>query len=387
MDKLFIPKKLKVGYQKRSDTYTNMLAYVIYYDEKGVLRKEKGWEGWRDKNIDPNHFDNIPTEGFVLNKDVGGGRRSWSWDSREAKCRVWDPRNFEFEITFENLLFILKECTSSKGKGLEGEFVYAWQGTDLVLLPAGCEDYKKSMEYTALQDKKISKKELVEGVMYLTKQDEKVMYLGKYLYKEYSKIREGFVFYFTTGYKRFDVKSDVKHIAGAIDETPSPDFAETLTKFNNSEYSVVVESYTTSKISFNHENYMSSDRKYHHGSRYDYNSIDEITYKAISGGSVYKYESDGVYRVYTVREAWELEPPKKYIHNGTEYLSHSRLRSFKGIVLSSTKAVVFDGDTFKIKDMKTIKDEIIYTVDDVNRMGFVSINLKRPGKKSFELCV
>lgn len=39
MDQLFIPEKIKVGYQKRTDTYTNKLAYVIYYDEKNKLRK------------------------------------------------------------------------------------------------------------------------------------------------------------------------------------------------------------------------------------------------------------------------------------------------------------------------------------------------------------
>ena len=34
---IFIPKKINVGYQNRSDTYTGKLAYVIYYDEKGSV--------------------------------------------------------------------------------------------------------------------------------------------------------------------------------------------------------------------------------------------------------------------------------------------------------------------------------------------------------------
>ena len=37
----FIPEKIKVGYNSRNDTYTKKLAYIIYYDNKGVLRKEK----------------------------------------------------------------------------------------------------------------------------------------------------------------------------------------------------------------------------------------------------------------------------------------------------------------------------------------------------------
>ena len=47
---LYIPDKIKVGYQKREGTYTGKLAYVIYYDEKGKLRKEASWNSWR-KNL------------------------------------------------------------------------------------------------------------------------------------------------------------------------------------------------------------------------------------------------------------------------------------------------------------------------------------------------
>ena len=40
---IYIPKRLNVGYQNREDTYTVKIAYVIYYDEKGKLRKETSW--------------------------------------------------------------------------------------------------------------------------------------------------------------------------------------------------------------------------------------------------------------------------------------------------------------------------------------------------------
>ena len=36
---LFIPNKIKVGYQKREDTYTKKLAYVVYFDAKGVSKE------------------------------------------------------------------------------------------------------------------------------------------------------------------------------------------------------------------------------------------------------------------------------------------------------------------------------------------------------------
>lgn len=53
---LNVPDRIKVGYVKRGDTYTGALAYVIYFDAKGVLRKEKSWETWRDKKLEPQEF-------------------------------------------------------------------------------------------------------------------------------------------------------------------------------------------------------------------------------------------------------------------------------------------------------------------------------------------
>lgn len=44
MADLYLPSKIKVGYQKRNNCYTKKLAYVIYYDGKGKLRKEASWE-------------------------------------------------------------------------------------------------------------------------------------------------------------------------------------------------------------------------------------------------------------------------------------------------------------------------------------------------------
>ena len=38
---MFIPKRIKIGFQKREDTFTGKLSYIIYYDETNKLRKEK----------------------------------------------------------------------------------------------------------------------------------------------------------------------------------------------------------------------------------------------------------------------------------------------------------------------------------------------------------
>ena len=117
---LIIPDKLKVGFQERDDTYTKKLAYVVWYDNKGVLRKETSWQSWRNKKINPLDIDNVPTEGFVLNKNAGGVGSNYGHYDRIEKVRVYDPRGFEIEIDIPNLLFLLQECTSVKGKGLDG---------------------------------------------------------------------------------------------------------------------------------------------------------------------------------------------------------------------------------------------------------------------------
>lgn len=178
MTQLIIPKKIKVGYQNREDTYTGKLAYVIYYDHKGVLRKETSWQNWRDKSIDTEEFDNVPTDGFVINKETR--RFRWShFGSDRSYIRMYDPRGVEFEIPPDNLIGLLMETDCNK-RMFEGEFVYAWSGKDLVLLPCGSQDYKDAVEHTARQDKKVSARELKAGYSYTDKNGNELIYMGRH---------------------------------------------------------------------------------------------------------------------------------------------------------------------------------------------------------------
>lgn len=143
---LNIPKKLLVGYNARSDTYSGKLAYVVYETPRGKIAKEKSWRGWLDEKMGTDEFPNEPTSGFVLNRKAG---ETYSWDEwhvRRAKIRVWDPRGFEVEITPENLLYILECCDCLKGKGISGKLLYAWDGADMLLLPEDSVEYKTAME-------------------------------------------------------------------------------------------------------------------------------------------------------------------------------------------------------------------------------------------------
>lgn len=188
---IFIPKKINVGFVNRDDTYTKKLAFVIYFDNKNILRQERSWDNWRDKSIEPIIYDNKPTEGFVLNKKVGG--YSSGWNHRQTYCRIFDPRGFEFEITIENLLYILENTNSIKGKGLEGEFVYGWDGKYLVLLPVNSVDYINILKYSKILNNNnfIKPKDLILGATYKTKNNEDYIYMGrynkyKYIYNTYN---------------------------------------------------------------------------------------------------------------------------------------------------------------------------------------------------------
>lgn len=279
--KLIIPKKCKAGFNLRQDTYSGKLAYVIYNDGK-VWRKENSWESWREKEateeerqkvlenydknfheknpqyykkansfeeipqynrgkisngVEPIEFDNIPTEGFVLNKKVGGYSNDWG-SFRQAYTRVYDPRGFEFEITLPNLLFILQESNSIKGKGLEGEFVYSWDGKDLVLLPVGCPDYKKCVEYTDMQSNKVSAKTLIKGASYMTKKVETLIYMGRFDWYEYLYSRRNYDGKKTLNHSKkhifvnkdgvFSSYSSISHLSNAVSENPIDNYAELM---------------------------------------------------------------------------------------------------------------------------------------------------------------
>ncbi len=227
---IVIPDKIKVGYQNRQDTYSKKLAYVIYYDNKNELRKEKSWAGWRDETIEPNDFANEPTEGFVLNKKVGGDR--YGWNPRQTYCRIFDPRGFEFEITIPNLLYILENTNSIKGKGLEGSFVYGWHGTELVLMPTNSVEFEEIKNYNSNLGKKVSKKNLVEGKIYLNKQNERLIYLGYFdeyeKYGNYKNLGKKFWFKYEQN-ESFQTYSSLNPIMTEVDDVVN-NYAELMDK-------------------------------------------------------------------------------------------------------------------------------------------------------------
>lgn len=236
---IFIPKKIEVGFQNRSDTYTKKLAYIIYYDQKNVLRKEKSWNGWRDKKIDPLTLENTPTSGFVLNKKAGG--YDTGWNHRQTYVRVYDPRDFEFEITIPNLLYILENTSSIKGKGLEGEFVYGWDGTELVLIPVESPDYTEISEFNKLRHEKRSfnGKDLILGATYKSNNNIDLIYLGRF-YEANGANKEAKAYFFysrNSSYSKIQVyKSLTNNILDIVDENCAEDYSDLMDELSKSSY-------------------------------------------------------------------------------------------------------------------------------------------------------
>lgn len=229
---LFIPERIRVGYQKRQGTYTGRLAYIIYYDAKGKIRKEVSWKSWRDDEIEPEEFENTPTEGFVLNKDVQ--RCNWShFSSNRSYIRLYDPRGIEFEITPGNLIGILMESDCNK-RMLFGEFVYAWDGTELLLLPCISESYQEAKKHTARQHQKVSARDLKPGCSYTAKDGKEHIYIGRFMWYTWrDKGREGKKFHIFWNGTYFHRITNMQKLAYCNNEEPVQNYAELVDKLKN----------------------------------------------------------------------------------------------------------------------------------------------------------
>ena len=245
MAKMFIPKKLKIGFQTRKDTFTEKLAYVIYYDEKGALRKEASWTSWCDSKIPSMEIDNVPTIGYVFNKGI---KRDGYWGNGRSVIRVHDPRGFEFEISVNNMIGLLMHSDVAK-REIQQECVFAWQGTELCLLPTNSVEYQESVEFTERQDKKISAKALIKGATYKAKKNETTyVYLGYFPWYDWEYSRhdsdkvqklKGKRHVFAVGYCgncKFETPS-ISTLAEVVDETVCENYPQLVDDFHRTFHS------------------------------------------------------------------------------------------------------------------------------------------------------
>jgi len=129
-----------------------------------------------------------------------------------------------------NLVFILEECSSIKGKGLEGEFVYAWDGAELMLLPVSSQEYKDSVAYKDACQNKVTKKDMKEGCCYLNKDGDEVMYLGRLPYwSQHPEYNE----------KTYYIQAGFTKIISKLGDEPSPAFPEEFEKYKKSKFALI----------------------------------------------------------------------------------------------------------------------------------------------------
>lgn len=204
---LNIPAKIIAGYRQ---TDQKGLIYLSYINDSGKIAKEKSWNDWRSKIVEPKEFDNTPIEGIKI---VGHGGGKPRFSQRQAYCQILDPRGFEVQISFDNLLWLLnfggyvfdKETNTGY---FDIKCVYAWNGPTLILCPVDSDDYKYTQHVN--NAKQFQPKECVVGHWYKEPNSVDMMYLGSlYKLKFNDPIKENKLYY-PDGFITDEIKTKVE---------------------------------------------------------------------------------------------------------------------------------------------------------------------------------
>lgn len=212
---LTIPKNIVVGY-KSSD---KMQGFVTYHQGK-ALAKSKGWESWRDAKIDPHEFENKPTLGFVITGITDYYSTGIGLNSKQAYCKIYDPRGFETHVYLENIIELIRNTNCVKGY-IEEELLYCWENGDIRLLSTKSPSYisTKKMEEDRIKAR-ISGKTLIPGLRYEIKGNSSgAYYLGRFPWRiredwmgEVTKKASFYTFYSKTENKSLILSIDIKNV-------------------------------------------------------------------------------------------------------------------------------------------------------------------------------
>lgn len=385
-----IPERLKIGFNAREDTYSGILAFITYTLKDGTNKHKKNWDNWIEADIPVKDILNEPTEGFVLNKREGGGGR-WSFNEREPKIRVYDPRGWEFEITIENMLDILAQCGSYPGKGLEGKFIYGFSGNRLSLINVNSEDYKNSIEFTDLSTMDVDEKDLIVGATYLTKSQKTLVYLGVHpwmnisFYDSEAKVEKAHLF-FEASRKgitaedlgglpgeefdpkeleetQFDIDMDsfkswkISDLAKCLDPIPVHDLAHLITRLEG-----------TGKV-FTKDMIQTTKKKVKFGLYYK-------EHRTNSGIFENEYGYDWDYDIYWIKRDDNLyESVKlKLVFPETKTHDYSSRYIANGLQIVYQKKIVITDDGAEIKKSNK-QDKKIYTPEQILDMEFFDVKL------------
>lgn len=174
---LYIPKKLKIGFQERKDSFDGKLSFITYYDNNGKISNETRWSRWCDGSISNLEIDNIPFKNATLNKNIS--HAGYRYGTGRTAIRIYDSRGFEYEIDIDNFMGIAQEYSVVKGE-ITGEFVYAFANNKVILLPVDSEQYKDAIKTTLNRNEKVDESSLTPGDVYLNDKEEECIYIGFY---------------------------------------------------------------------------------------------------------------------------------------------------------------------------------------------------------------
>lgn len=179
------PEKYYVGIQGMAPRSTTEypLGFATPYGTDSAFAKRKqtvdDWCGTRKYNyqtrqyedvdgVQPTIIDNVPVEGFQLEKVVS------RWQTSNKMFRVNDPRGFTLEIDTFNLCDLLLNCTVDHGQ-LVGKFIWGRKDGKNFLTRLSHPAYQESLE------EKINRKTLQRGdVVRLGADKLKFVFVGKY---------------------------------------------------------------------------------------------------------------------------------------------------------------------------------------------------------------
>lgn len=174
---LYIPKKLKIGFQEREDSFDGKLSFITYYDNNGKISNETRWNRWCDSGISNLEIDNIPFKNATLNKNIS--HAGYRYGTGRTAIRIYDSRGFEYEIDIDNFMGIAQEYSVVKGE-ISGEFVFAFANNKVILLPVDSEQYKDAIKTTLNRNEKVDESSLTPGDVYLNDKEEECIYIGCY---------------------------------------------------------------------------------------------------------------------------------------------------------------------------------------------------------------
>ena len=282
-------------------------------------------------------------------------------------------------------MFILQETNSIKGKGLEGEFVYSWDGKDIVLLPVGSNDYKACTNFTDLQSKKVSAKDLKIGATYQTKREEKLVYLGKYDYyiQKYQRskdrnigsfyqtnVTKSYIFYSLT-YKSIVPLSSLVTIAQCINDNCIDNYAELMQIWNDDKCSssIVEIIETPAKIKLKPlEDYerctIESNPEY--SGQYGHN---------LDGSFFIKNKENDYTKVY-------FNPQAEW---SGYYNSSNRKCVFTGYTISYYENYILSNNILKKQYAYRSGNKIILSLKDIENMNLLELSLKMSNGKNIKI--